>query len=376
MGAGDVTERLRVGVIGCGAIAQLMHLPYLRELDDRFELVALCDIDAATLNQVAEHYGVAARHQDTGGLLAEPLDLVLILTSGDHTETTLAAIESGRHVFVEKPLAYTLRQTDAIIEADRHSNRVLMVGMMKQYDPGYRRGVAAVHDLKDLRYVDARVMHPDNNLYMSHHRIDRGERSAPTPVPVNDRVFGASFFDNVQSAILGHQSRDLLLEATGSDRAEVLTAYLLLISSSIHDAAVLRGVLGQPERVVNAATWAAGTSLTATLAYPNDVRLNYTWSLLPYLKHYEQDYSFFASDGRVHIRFPSPYLRNEPTLVDIEVSEGEELRVTRVITSYEEAFKLELVHLYDCIVHNQPPHTDAQGFRADLEVLTEIARAL
>lgn len=376
MGDGEFTDRIRVGVIGCGAIAQLMHLPYLRELDDRFELFALCDIDAATLNQVADHYGVSARHQDVAGLLAEPLDLVMILTSGDHTETTLAAIERGRHVFVEKPLAYTLRQTDAIIEASRNSDRVLMIGMMKQYDPGYRRGVAAVHELQDLRYVDARVMHPDNNLYMSHHRIDRGERIAPTPVPVNERIFGASFFDNVQGAILGHESRELLREATGSDRPEVMTAYLLLISSSIHDAAVLRGVLGRPERVVNAVTWAGGTSFTATLAYPNDVRLNYTWSLLPYLKHYEQDYSFFASDGRVHIRFPSPYLRSEPTLVDIEVSEGEELRVTRVITSYDEAFKLELIHLHECIVQHQPPHTDAEGFRTDLEVLTDIARAL
>jgi myo-inositol 2-dehydrogenase/D-chiro-inositol 1-dehydrogenase len=193
---------------------------------------------------------------------------------------------------------------------------------------------------------------------------------------VDERVFGPSFFTDVQTRLLAHQSRELLREATGSDRPEVLTAYLFLISSSIHDAAVLRGVLGRPERVVNAATWAGGTSNTATLAYPNDVRLSYTWSLLPYLKHYEQDYSFFASDGRVHIRFPSPYLRNEPTLVDIEASEGEELRITRVITSYEEAFKLELIHLHDCIVRNERPHTDAEGFRADLEDLTEIARAM
>ncbi len=368
--------KLKVGVIGCGAIAQMMHLPYLRELDDRYELVALCDVDAATLTQVADHYGVAARHRDVAGLLAEPLDLVVILSSGDHTEVTLAAIESGHHVFVEKPLAYTLRQTDAIIDASRRSVRVLMVGMMKQYDPGYRRGAAAVHALRDLRYVDARVMHPDNNLYMSHHRIDRGGRAAPTPVPVDERIFGPSYFNAVQSAILGNQSRDLLRETTGSDRPEVLTAYLFLIQSSIHDAAVLRGVLGRPERVVNAATWADGTSFTATLAYPNDVRLNYTWSLLPYLKHYEQDYSFFASDGRVHIRFPSPYLRNESTLVDLEESEGDELRITRVIVSYEEAFKLELVHLHECIVHNRKPDTDAEGFRADLELLTEIARAL
>src|SRR5918994_6932066 len=169
-------ERLRAGVIGCGAIAQMMHLPYLRELNDRFELSALCDVDGGTLEQVADHYGVAARHQNVDGLLAEPLDVVLILSSGDHTEPVISALESGRHVFVEKPLAYTLEETDQILESARRAGRVLMVGMMKQYDPGYRRGTAAVHELQDLRFVDARTLQPDNELYMSHHQILRGSR--------------------------------------------------------------------------------------------------------------------------------------------------------------------------------------------------------
>ncbi len=52
-------ERLRAGMIGCSAIAQMMHLPYLRELDDRFDLVALCDVDGGTPERVADHSGVA-----------------------------------------------------------------------------------------------------------------------------------------------------------------------------------------------------------------------------------------------------------------------------------------------------------------------------
>ena len=251
-----------------------------------------------------------------------------------------------------------------------------MVGMMKQYDPGYRRGVAAVHQLRDLRFVDARVMHPDDRLYRMHHPIvKRGEvvsgEAAPVAMPL-----GAELFEAVQRDTLGHEPVALLEEATGSERPEVLTAYSSLIGSSIHDATVLRGILGPADGVLNAHSWAGGTSFTATLAYPNEVRANYTWSLLPYLKHYEQDYSFFASDGRVHVRFPSPYLRNEPTLVDIESMDGTALEVTRVVTSYQEAFKIELVHFHDCVTEGNPPLTDAEGFRTDLELLTAIARAL
>jgi myo-inositol 2-dehydrogenase/D-chiro-inositol 1-dehydrogenase len=179
----------------------------------------------------------------------------------------------------------------------------------------------------------------------------------------------------LQERVLGEPDVVKFQEATGSDRPEVLTAFQCLVGSSIHDVNVLRGVLGQPSGVACAHTWAGGTSFTATLVYANDIRVNYTWTLIPYLKHYEEEFSFFASDGRVHIRFPSPYLRNEPTVVDIERMEGDELQVTRVITSYEEAFKRELLEFDDCVRTGRQPVTDGQGFRLDLEVLIEIARA-
>lgn len=371
-----MTERLRAGVVGVGGIAQMMQLPYLRELHGRFELAALCDLDGATLEKVADSYGVPARHQDLAGLLAEPLDVVLILTSGDHTQAVLAALESGRHVFSEKPLAYTLRETDEIIAAEQRSGKRLMVGMMKQYDPGYRRGVRALAELRDLRYVDARVMHPDDGLYRMHHPVVKRGEVVEGETAIADPVYGRPYFERVQQGILGSERIEALKEATGTERPEVLTAYALLIGSSIHDATVLRGALGPASGVATAHAWAAGTSFTATLAYPNDVRATYTWSLLPYLKHYVQDYSFYASDGRVHIRFPSPYLRNAPTLVDVEAMDGTELRETRITTSYQESFKLELVHFHDCVTQSRRPLTDAAGFRTDLELLTAIARAM
>ena len=137
-------ERLRAGVIGVGAIAQIMHLPYLRELDDRFQIAALCDVDQVVLAEVGRQYGVDRLFTSADELLAEPLDVVLILSSGDHAPVTIAALERGLHVLVEKPLAYTLRETDDVIAAAERAGKTLMVGMMKQYDPGYQRGVELV----------------------------------------------------------------------------------------------------------------------------------------------------------------------------------------------------------------------------------------
>jgi predicted dehydrogenase len=366
-------ERLRVGVVGCGGIAQMMHLPYLRELDDRFEIAALADTNASTLEQVADHYGVTRRHHDIHALLAEPLDAVLIATSGDHTEATLAAIERGRHVLVEKPLSYTLRQTDAVIERSRRAGTSVMVGMMKRFDPGYRRGVDAVQALRDLRYVDVRTLQADDAAYRAHHRIFGARHGDGVDA---ERLYGSDFDAAVQRGILNSEAKTLLEEAAGSTDPALLTAYVLLISSSIHDVNVLKGILGRPEGVVSAHLWAGGTSFTALLAYPHGVHLTYTWTLLPYLKHYQGEFSFFAADGRVHIRFPAPYLRNEPTLIDLEAMDGEVLKQSRLITSYEEAFKLELIHFHECVTQARPPLTDAAGYREDLELLIEITRHL
>jgi predicted dehydrogenase len=364
-------DRLRTGVIGVGAIAQMMHLPYLRELDDRFTVAALCDIDAIALAEVGRRYGVTRLFADANELLGEPLDAVLILTSGDHAPITTAALERGLHVLAEKPLAYTLRETDEVIAAAERAGKTLMVGMMKQYDPGYQRGVELVQGLRDLRYVSATTLEADGTAYMSHHPIVRGGGARPPA----ERTYGSAMFEAVQQSIISHEPLDLLREATGSDDRAFLTAYALLIGSSIHDVNALRGALGQPERVLSANLWAGGTSFTAAFAYPDDVHANYTWTLIPYLKNYSQTFAFHGSEEFVRITFPSPYLQNAPTHVDISRMNGTELEETRLTVSYEEAFKRELLEFADCVRTGRPPRTSAPGFRQDLEVLTEIARS-
>src|SRR3954453_17789370 len=183
-------ERLRAGVIGVGAIAQMMHLPYLRELDDRFQIVALCDVDRMALEEVGRQYGVDRLFASADELLAEPLDVVFILTSGDHAPVTIAALERGLHVFVEKPLAYTLRETDEVIAAAERAQRTLMVGMMKQYDPGYQRGAELVRTLRDLRYIEATTLEPEGTLYHAHHPIVR----STAPRRPQEQPYGAEMF--------------------------------------------------------------------------------------------------------------------------------------------------------------------------------------
>jgi myo-inositol 2-dehydrogenase/D-chiro-inositol 1-dehydrogenase len=229
--------------------------------------------------------------------------------------------------------------------------------------------VELVKALRDLRYVNATTLEADGMAYMSHHPIVRGASAQP-----REQAYGPAMFNHIQENILSREPRALLQEATGSDDPGVLAAYVLLISSSIHDINALRGALGQPEGVLSSHFWAGGTSFTATLAYADDVRATYTWTLIPYLKNYSQTFAFHGSDERVQITFPSPYLQNAPTFVDVARMQDGELAETRLTVSYEEAFKRELLEFNNCIRSGRTPRTTAEGFRQDLEVLTEIAR--
>src|SRR5579871_2734057 len=96
--------RVRVGVVGCGLIAQVMHLNYLRELSDRFELAAICDVAPEARDACAREYHIASTFSDWRELVKQPLDAVLVLTSGSHAPIAVAAAQAGKHVLVEKPM--------------------------------------------------------------------------------------------------------------------------------------------------------------------------------------------------------------------------------------------------------------------------------
>src|SRR5258706_16216191 len=101
-----MTQALRIGVVGCGAIAQIMHLPYMVD-DDHFQVIALADANKDILDAVGDRYGIEKRHTEYHNLMADPeIEAVALLHSGSHHDTVIAALNAGKHAFVEKPLGW------------------------------------------------------------------------------------------------------------------------------------------------------------------------------------------------------------------------------------------------------------------------------
>jgi predicted dehydrogenase len=354
--------RVRIGVIGLGLAGQVMHLPYLRELGDRFEIAALADLSPGLLSALGERYGVTQHYTDWRQMLEKAhLDAVLVATSGSHAAPAIAAARSGLHVLVEKPLSFTPREADEMLAAAEQARVTLMVGYMKRYDPGYLHAQELLANLRErITYVQINTLHPPIEMYLAHHTILRFDDVPPE-----------------QIVSLQVDCQRLVDEALGTPHHPWLDQAFpeRILGSMVHDLNALRGLLGEPEAVCFSELWDRGRCITTILRYPGDVRCQYSWTFLPGLRHYDERLSFYGDGARLHLEFPSPFLLNAPTLVLTEGMEGNVAWEKRSLVSYAEAFKEELVHFHECIANGRRPRTDGEDGRRDVLLARDIALA-
>jgi predicted dehydrogenase len=134
-----VTEKLRVGVLGAGNWAQLAHIPGWRR-DPRSEIAVICDPVIERARDVASEFGIPNATSDWQAVLARTdVDVLDVVTpSHTHFELSWAALESGKHVLCEKPVAYDFRQTREAAELARSKGLKTKLGFTFRYSPGIR----------------------------------------------------------------------------------------------------------------------------------------------------------------------------------------------------------------------------------------------
>jgi predicted dehydrogenase len=129
-------DRVKTAVVGAGWVAQVIHLPILQRMPE-VQVVALCDRDRARVKVVGEKHGITKLYTDVGEMLAhEEIEAAIVCTSTDaHRDVTLALLRAGKDVLVEKPIARTFAEAEAMAVAARECKRTLMVGMNHRFRP-------------------------------------------------------------------------------------------------------------------------------------------------------------------------------------------------------------------------------------------------
>jgi len=128
---------LRVGVLGCGPIAQAAHFESCTKARNA-DLYAICDVADDLRDRMAATHAPTVSYNDYDKMLADPqLEAVIIATSDAfHVPAALRALAAGKHVLCEKPLATSVEEAESLRAAVQASGCVLQVGHMKRYDAG------------------------------------------------------------------------------------------------------------------------------------------------------------------------------------------------------------------------------------------------
>ena len=153
-------KNLRVGIIGMGLYAAIEHVPMLRETG-RVEIVAASRRDAKRLELARRELSIPQVFTDWREMLEKTeLDAVVVATPHNaHLEPTLAALDRGLHVLLEKPLATSIADASAILNAVRKSDRVVMMGVNRRGEPSWQSAKRALDSgaIGQVRQISAVV---------------------------------------------------------------------------------------------------------------------------------------------------------------------------------------------------------------------------
>jgi predicted dehydrogenase len=357
-------DRLKIGVIGCGAIAQIQHLPHLRELDDQFEIGGLADLSPGLLEVVGADYGVPPerRFLDYRELVRSDVDGVIVCSSGSHAAPSIAAAEAGKHVLVEKPMCTTVREAEAMVEAADRAGVLLMIAYMKRHEPAYRFAQQKVAEMSDVRFIQVNHLHPDNDLHTAEFKV---HRFADIPAEVR--------------AAWQAEQHELIAEALEYPAGvavppAIARAYNLILGSMIHDLGNLHGLFGPPRRVLSSEIWLDGRGVSTVLDYGEDRRAVASWVDLPELWDFKETLEVYGSRERVLVSFPTGFARGLPSYVTLHGMDADRTPWRREYAWHDNPFKLELQHFGECIRTGHPLRTPGRDAIADIRLVGEIVK--
>lgn len=202
-------EKLKVGIIGVGNIARTHIAAYLQ--NPNVELYAFCDIREERLKEMGERYGITRLFTNKDEMLKLPeLDAVSVCTwNSEHAPCAIAALNAGKHVLCEKPMATNVEDAIKMKEAAEKNGKLLMIGFVRRFgnDCDIIRDFNSVDYLGDIYYAKATYLRRNGNpggwfgdmsrsaggplIDLGVHVIDFTRFVMGNPKPIS--VYGATF---------------------------------------------------------------------------------------------------------------------------------------------------------------------------------------
>lgn len=347
-------SKIRIGYVGCGFMAQKVHLPNLLATPE-CELVALAEVRRELGRKVQARLGIPKLYTDHQALLADPDIQAIGVSAAFMVQGEIArdALLAGKDVFMEKPMAVSLAQADAILDAARRSGRRLMVGYMKRYDAGnelVKAQVTAFRASGELGPI----------TYVRNHGFC-GDWTAGLDTPM----------DTTQEPMPETPAR-------GPDwlPPEFLKQYLGYLQQYTHNINLLRWFLDAGDQVKVRVVDLDDDGYTGVVVLDlNGVRAVIESGSISHFRWDEHTQIYFRH-GWIHTWAPPLLLRQTPAEVEIYRA-GKEQSFIRQIPqpAWSWSYKREIEHFVHCLQTGEPFRSSGEDTRTDVRLFEEIFRA-
>ena len=356
--------KINVGIIGLGEVAQLVHLPVLSDLNDKYRIKAVADISPSLNEFIANKYNISNSYPYPSGITKDPeIDAVFVLSPDQHHfEFVQEAIKFGKHVFVEKPATLNIQQLKELVQLEQSfPNQITMVGYMRRYAGSFLRAKELIRvSTKKTEYLRFRDIICEGPFFVNQ------TRPIFSPADIPSDLIEAS----------KKKRKQQLDSALGPETtAEHRTVYQMLTGLGCHSFSAVRELFGSPIRVKAAAASHQGELLVIVLEYDGFLA---TYELVnnQEIVQFDATIEIYQRDRRLKINYETPYVRHQSSTLELSVYAEGNAETTIYGPDYKDPFVNEICEFYDCIASSRKPKTSLQDSLGDLELFQKIIETL
>ncbi|KAL1304914.1 hypothetical protein AAFC00_003829 [Neodothiora populina] len=360
----DEQKKLRVGIVGAGEVAQVIHLPVLSLLAHLYSVSIICDISKKNADHCAWKFHIPESTTNPIEVITSAhVDVVFILTSDDsHADYTIAALEAGKDVMIEKPITLSRAAAQRIIDAEAKSGgKKVFVGYMRRYAASFTN--AFMRELKTIPkilYARSRDFSGPNASFVDQSGTFQVKNTSDiSPAATSER-------DQRLSA--------LLQENFGPNPTQAQIDYCRFLGSlGSHDLSLMREALGFPESVVgvsvNEPFYSAIFKMRNRSGASDDAYFVTYESGIDGVPEFDAHLAVYGEKKRVSIQYDSPYVKGLPINVKVsEMNEFGEFQTREMLSSYEDAYTAEMRELWACLVEGKEIKTTATDALNELKL--------
>lgn len=361
--------RLRVGIVGAGEVTQVVHLPTLALLSDKYSVTAICDISHEAVKYVGTKWNIAHTFTSSQEMVqSNDIDVVLIANSDEyHAQCAVEAADAGKHVFIEKPMALTRAHAKQIQEAAARNSVKIFVGYMRRYATAFVEFKRILAESGPIRHAIVKDIVGPNSFFVS--------QSGTLPQKfVQDIPQTASTDRSERAKAILHD----VLGPTKAADTRLGSVYRLLGSLGSHDLSFMREALGgKPDRCTSAFASHDGQFISAQFEYTNHggkdpYSVLYTTGIHN-VGVFESFLEVFTDDRILRIDIDTPYVKGLPIRVTVKENDERGQYSERIIRpTYQDAYTTEFLDLYQALTTGTDLKTTPEDAIEDLDIFDMI----